>query len=86
VTVNLEVGTLRAILRKNHLWAAIQPDMRMLRVREDVGRAISRDEESALLEALPRKPFAITVSGCPDCPQYLYALLRTSPAHMGAAG
>ncbi len=50
-TVNLEVGTLRAILRKNRLWAAIQPDVKMLRVREDVGRAISRDEESALLEA-----------------------------------
>lgn len=51
-TINLEVGTLRAILRKNRLWAAIQPDVRMLRVREDVGRAISRDEEAALLEAV----------------------------------
>jgi integrase len=50
-TVNLEVGTVRAILRKNRLWAAIQPDVRMLRAREDVGRAISREEESALLEA-----------------------------------
>lgn len=50
-TVNLEVGTLRAILRKNRLWATIQPDVKMLRVREDVGRAISRDEEAALLGA-----------------------------------
>lgn len=50
-TINLEVGTLRAILRKNRLWASIQPDVRMLRAREDVGRAISRDEETALLEA-----------------------------------
>src|SRR5207245_5597679 len=50
-TVNLEVGTLRAILRKNRLWATIQPDVRMLRAREDVGRAISREEEIALLEA-----------------------------------
>jgi integrase len=50
-TVNLEVGTLRAILRKNRLWASIQPDVRMLRVREDVGRAISQNEEGALLEA-----------------------------------
>src|SRR5437899_3105895 len=33
-TVNLEVGTLRAILRKNRLWAGIQPDVRMLRARE----------------------------------------------------
>jgi integrase len=50
-TVNLEVGTLRAILRKNRLWASIQPDVRMLRAREDAGRAISRDEEDELLEA-----------------------------------
>jgi integrase len=50
-TVNLETGTLRAILRKNRLWAAIQPDVKMLRAREDVGRAISHDEEVALLEA-----------------------------------
>jgi len=50
-TVNLELGTLRAILRKNRLWASIQPDVKMLRTREDVGRAISRDEESALLDA-----------------------------------
>ena len=50
-TVNLEVGTLRAILRKNRLWVSVQPDVKMLRVREDVGRAISRDEETALLEA-----------------------------------
>ncbi|MGH9697898.1 MAG: site-specific integrase [Candidatus Acidiferrales bacterium] len=49
--MNLEVGTLRAILRKNRLWASIQPDVRMLRAREDVGRAISRDEEAALLKA-----------------------------------
>jgi integrase len=50
-TVNLEVGTLRAILRKNRLWAAIQPDVRMLRVLDDIGRAISRDEEDELLES-----------------------------------
>lgn len=50
-TVNLEVGTLRAILRRNRLWAGIQPDVRMLRASEDVGRAITRDEEAALLEA-----------------------------------
>jgi integrase len=50
-TVNLEVGTLRAILRKNRLWASIQPEVRMLRAPENVGRAISREEEAALLEA-----------------------------------
>jgi integrase len=50
-TVNLEVGTLRAVLRKNRLWFAIQPDVRMLRASDDVGRAISREEETALLAA-----------------------------------
>ena len=50
-TVNLEIGTLRAVLRKNRLWFAIQPDVKMLRVREDVGRAISHNEEAALLDA-----------------------------------
>jgi integrase len=49
-TVNLEVGTLRAILRKHRMWANIQPDVKMLRVREDVGRAISEIEEKALLK------------------------------------
>jgi integrase len=49
-TVNLEIGTMRAILRKNRLWASLQPDVRMLRVREDIGRAISRDEEAVLLQ------------------------------------
>lgn len=48
-TINLEVGTLRAILRKHRVWANIQPDVKMLRVREDVGRAITAVEETALL-------------------------------------
>jgi integrase len=48
-TVNLEVGTLRAVLRKNRLWFAIQPDVRMLRASDDVGRAITREQEDRLL-------------------------------------
>jgi integrase len=50
-TVNLEVSTLRAVLRKNRLWFAIQPDVRMLRVADDVGRAITPEQEVRLLEA-----------------------------------
>ncbi len=49
-TVNLEIGTVRAILRRNRLWANLQPDVKMLRVREDVGRALTEDEESRLLD------------------------------------
>jgi integrase len=48
-TINLELGTLRAILRKNRLWARIQPDVQMLRTREYVGRALTAEEETALL-------------------------------------
>jgi integrase len=50
-TINMEVGTLRAILRKQRLWANLQPDVKMLRARSDIGRALSRDEETRLLEA-----------------------------------
>jgi len=48
-TINLEVGTLRAILRKHRLWAGIQPDVTMLRSRDDAGRALSEEEEKNLL-------------------------------------
>jgi integrase len=50
-TVNLEMGTLRAILKRHGQWARLQPDVRMLPTRDDVGRAISAAEERALLEA-----------------------------------
>jgi integrase len=50
-TINMEVGTLRAILRKHRLWANIQPDVRMLRTRQDVGRALTQDEQHRLLAA-----------------------------------
>jgi len=48
-TINLEIGTLRAILRRNRIWAAIQPDVRMLATRDDIGRAVTPQEESKLL-------------------------------------
>jgi integrase len=50
-TVNLEVGTLRAILRRNGAWARLQQDVRMLPTRDEVGRAITAEEERALLDA-----------------------------------
>jgi integrase len=53
-TVNLEIGTLRAILRRARVWASIQPDVHMLQCREDVGRAISGEEERRLLDACSR--------------------------------
>jgi integrase len=50
-TINLETATLRAILRKHRLWAAIQPDVRPLAARTDIGRALSKEEERKLLTA-----------------------------------
>jgi integrase len=50
-TINLEVATLRAILRRSGLWARIQPDTRMLPERNDAGRALTTAEEARLLSA-----------------------------------
>lgn len=48
-TVNLEVGTLRAILTKERVWDALKPDVEMLAVRDDIGRCLSPAEEESLL-------------------------------------
>ena len=50
-TINLEAGTLRAILVRNRLWAALQPDVTMLRVDDEVGKALSAEEEAQLISA-----------------------------------
>jgi integrase len=50
-TINLEIGTLRAILRRHRVWAEIQLDVRMLPALDDVGYAINPEEEAALLSA-----------------------------------
>jgi len=50
-TINLEIGTMRAMLRRHRLWAHLQPDVRMLLTRDDHGKALSADEEQALLRA-----------------------------------
>jgi hypothetical protein len=45
-TVNLEIGTLRALLRHHGLWAeALRRDVRSLKVRDDRGIALTVDEE-----------------------------------------
>jgi integrase len=48
-TINLEVGTLRAILRRAGVWSLIQTDVRMLRERDDAGKALTEEEEKRLL-------------------------------------
>src|SRR5215472_2364655 len=48
-TVNIEVSTLRQIMRSFGTWARIQSNVSMLPEREDIGRALTSEEESALL-------------------------------------
>jgi integrase len=50
-TINLEFGTLRAILRRKGFWARIQPHVKMLASEKEVGRALNQYEEAALLKA-----------------------------------
>jgi integrase len=50
-TINNEVGTVRAILRRAGAWARIQPEVSMLTTSDDIGRAIKPEEERALLDA-----------------------------------
>ena len=50
-TINNEVGTLRAILRRHRLWAQLAPDVRMLPVHTDIGVALTPEQEEPLLKA-----------------------------------
>jgi integrase len=50
-TINLEVGTLRAILRRHRLWSNLQPDVTMMSVQETAGKALTLEEEQRLLTA-----------------------------------
>jgi len=50
-TINLEVATLRSILRRHRLWAALQPDVEAMPRRDDVGKALTVIEEKRLFSA-----------------------------------
>jgi integrase len=50
-TINLEVGTLRALLLRNRLWEPIRQDVRMLKVEDTPGKALTHEEEEQLLAA-----------------------------------
>lgn len=49
-TINLEIGTLRAVLRRYRLWSNLQLDVKMLPTRDDIGQAITHEQEKSLLE------------------------------------
>jgi integrase len=50
-SVNYEIGALRGVLRQYGLWGPIADRVKALPERHDVGRAISREDESKLLAA-----------------------------------
>lgn len=50
-TVNIEVGLLRQVLKANDCWQPLEYKVKMLRERKDVGRALTSEEESRLLDA-----------------------------------
>ena len=49
-TVNMEVGALRQIMRRYRLWGNVQPDVKMLPESASPGVAITREQETRLLE------------------------------------
>jgi hypothetical protein len=53
-TINIEVGALRGVLKTHRLWGLISDGVEMLRERKDVGRALSHQDEKALIDAASR--------------------------------
>lgn len=51
-TINCEIATLRAILKKNKLWAVIAEDVKPLPEHQGTGRALSIEDERKLLDAI----------------------------------
>src|SRR5262249_39461118 len=55
-TVNLEIGLLRRILKKNRAWTRIADDVRMLPERPKEARVLTQGEKKTLLEIARTKP------------------------------
>jgi integrase len=55
-TINMEISTLRMMMKSARLWGPISEDVRMLPERHDVGRALTPDEERRLLAACRKSP------------------------------
>ncbi len=55
-TVNMEISTLRMILKAHKLWSAIQDEVRMLPERKKIGKALTADQARNLLNACHNSP------------------------------
>ena len=53
-TMNMEVSTLRMMMKAARLWGAISEDVRMLPECRDIGKALTPDEEKRLLRRAAR--------------------------------
>jgi integrase len=50
-SINIEVSFIRLVLRKHKVWANIEDEVKMLKERRDIGRALSDEETARLLKA-----------------------------------
>jgi integrase len=55
-TVNMEIATLRMILKSNKLWSALADEVKMLPERKKVGKALSAAQAKKLLAACRQSP------------------------------
>ncbi len=53
-SIRNELGTLRGVLKKHRRWEAIKDDIRLPKGREDLGQALTADDEEKLLQACAR--------------------------------
>jgi integrase len=55
-TINMEVATLRMILKSNELWSSFASRVKMLPERQEIGKALTDEEMKRLLAACRRSP------------------------------
>ena len=60
-TLNKELQVLRMVLKRHKLWANLQGDVKFEREQDEVGKALSREDEARLLEACKPNPLLDTV-------------------------
>ncbi len=60
-TLNKELQVLRQILKRHKLWPALQGEVRFEREPDSIGKALTPQEESALLAAMESNPLLHTV-------------------------
>ena len=60
-TLNKELQVLRMILKRHKLWANLQGDVKFEREQDEVGKALSREDEARLLNLCAPNPLLDTV-------------------------